>query len=158
MEATRDRGNWQAAFRTNGGSAFLHLRDPGDVATLRRVREIIDNLPHAQRRWFRVVEREELDMIGADPSVPFALAMVPGVRTTSSGRGEALRSGRGGTHGFFPDFADIETGFVAWGAGVRAGVVVEQLNLEDVAPTVAALLGLDFAAPDGSLHPGILER
>lgn len=158
MDAAKDRGDWRAAFHTNGGSAFLHLRDPGDAATLRRVREIIDNLPHAQRRWFRVVERAELDLIGADPNVPFALAMAPGVRTSSSGRGEVLRSGRGGTHGFFPDFADIQTGFVAWGAGIRSGVVIEQLNLEDVAPTIATLLGLDFVAPDGSLHPGILER
>lgn len=50
----------------------------------------------------------------------------------------------------------MHTGFVAGGAGIRAGVVVPELRLEQVAPLVAALLGIAFNAPDGVLLPGLL--
>jgi len=45
---------------------------------------------------------------------------------------------------------------VAAGAGVRAGAVVPLMALQDIAPVVAALLGIRFSAPDGVLLPGIL--
>ena len=52
----------------------------------------------------------------------------------------------------------MNTGFVAAGAGIRPRRAVPELPLENVAPLVAALLGLDFAAPDGVLFPGLLVR
>ena len=47
-----------------------------------------------------------------------------------------------------PDLAkDLATGFIAKGAGIRAGAV---------APLVAELLGLEVEAPDGVVYPGLL--
>lgn len=151
---TADRGNWQATFY--GG--FLHLRDQNDTTTAARVREIIASRPDAERRLFRVVEREELDRIGADPRVPFALTTIPGVSMSDAATGAAVAAAQGGTHGFYPDFPEIHTGFIGWGAGFRKGAVVPVMGLEDVAPLVAALLGLRFEAPDGILLPGVLQR
>jgi arylsulfatase A-like enzyme len=37
---------------------------------------------------------------------------------------------------------DASVGFVAWGRGVRNGVQLPELDLLDVAPTIASLLGL----------------
>jgi hypothetical protein len=77
---------------------------------------------------------------------------------SGSASGDDLKRGSGGTHGYFPDFKQIETGFVAWGAGVTKGKLVHKMGLEDVAPVIATLLGLDFTAPDGVLFPGIIEK
>ena len=38
--------------------------------------------------------------------------------------------------------AEASVGFVAWGRGIRNGVRLPRVELIDVAPTIAALLGL----------------
>jgi hypothetical protein len=55
----------------------------------------------------------------------------------------------GGQHGYFPDFYEIRTGFVAYGQGVKKGGVIQEMNERDIAPTVARLLGLDFPSAVG---------
>ena len=157
MEAQDDRGNWRATFQAGGGSAFLFLRDPNDHDAVRRVREVLENLPKPTQKLFRIVERDELDSIGADPRVPFALTANPVTTFSGALTGEPLRAVTGGTHGHFPDFRNMEIGFVAWGAGVRSSVQLPQIGLEDVAPFAAALLGLSFPDTDGMLIPGLLD-
>lgn len=156
MEATSDRGDWRATFHGASASAFLHLRDPADVEAARRVREILASQPAAVRRLFRVLEREQLDALGVDPSAVLAIAPVPGISISASASGEALRPASGGNHGFEPRLPELHTGFVAVGAGLRPGVHIQQMGLVDVAPLVASLLGLDFEAPDGVLLAGLL--
>jgi hypothetical protein len=48
-------------------------------------------------------------------------------------------------------------GFVAWGRGVRAGVSVPWMRQVDVAPTVAALLGVGLSDAEGRPVVGILN-
>ena len=157
-ENRQNRGNWRAAFHTGGGSAFLRLRDPDDHEAEQMVRRILAELPPETRALFRVVERDELDLAGADPEAVLALAAAPGVNMGGETGGPDVFPGSGGTHGYFPAFPQVHTGFIAWGAGVGSGGVVERMDLTDVAPVVAALLGLDFTAPDGELPDGILAR
>lgn len=151
-----DRGDWRAAFHPAGGSAFLYLRDPKDTAALAEVRRILASLPAEVRALFRVVERDELAALGADPESVLALAAVPGVVFDGTTSGAVVQPGTGGAHGYFPEIAEMYTGFVAWGAGVARGRVVGPIGLEDVAPTAAALLGIAFDAPDGVLQPEVL--
>lgn len=154
----RNRGNWKAAFHTQGASAWLHLKNPDDSETLRQVESILKNLPPQTRKLFRVVTREEIREAGGDPNAALAIAPVPGVAMSGSATGDDLKPGSGGTHGFFPDFSLIETGFVAFGAGVNTGRVIHKMGLEDVAPIIARLLALEFEAPDGVLYPGIINE
>lgn len=158
LEERPDRGDWRASFHSSAASAFLQLRDPDDDAALRQVKEILESAPPRLRRLYRIVEEDELRARGANPSVRLALDPAPGITITSAASGPLLRPDVGATHGYYPDFPAIRTGLVAWGAGVRAGTVVPQMGLEDVAPLVAALLGLPFDAPDGTLLPGLLRE
>ena len=157
-EAQRDRGAaWKATFLSSGGATFLHLRDPRDRATADRVRRIIDEQPASIHRLFRVIDRQELDAVGAVPEVPFALAASLGVTFSDRGDGELLGPATGGTHGYFPhDFPQIQTGFVGWGAGFRRGAVAHVMGLQDVAPLIARILDIPFKAPDGVAPLGLL--
>jgi len=157
MEAKENRGNWKATFHTQGASAFLHLKDKNDKKTLAKVREKLESLPNSIKKLFRIVEKEELMNIGADPNAFLALNPVPGVAMSGSNSGEILSKRNGGTHGYFPDFHQIETGFVAWGAGISNGKIISKMGLEDVAPIIVKLLNLEFNAVDGILYPGILK-
>jgi hypothetical protein len=107
------KGDWKAQFYASGGSAFLHLKDKGDEQTLNQVKQLLSNLPADQKKLFRVIDRKQLDAIGADPYAALALAVANNVAIDAAVTGRVVRSAKGGTHGYYPDFKEIQTGFVA---------------------------------------------
>ena len=64
---------------------------------------------------------------------------------------------RAAGHGYRPDTPGMETGFIAWGARARAGWVLPVTNTIDVAPTIAAILGLDLPDADGKPIVGVFK-
>lgn len=148
-----DRGDWKACFK----DMFLMLKDKNDKATLAKVRKLLEEQPSAIRDLYRIVEREELDRLGADPEAVLAVQPVNGVVCTSRyDQPDLVQSTPGGSHGLIPERQDLYAGFIAYGAGLRQGMTLPTLRMEDVAPHVAFLLGIDFKAPDGILYPGII--
>ncbi len=146
---------WRAAFYALGGSAFLRVREPADE-NLVAVRRVLDELPAGKRATFRVLERDELDRLGADPDAPLALAAASGFVIDDRTEPPDLQPNPGMSHGHHPDHPDMTTGFLAKGAGIRAGASTPRMPLTAIAPLVAELLGLEFDAPDGVLYPGLL--
>ena len=51
-----------------------------------------------------------------------------------------------GAHGYDAGEPKMHAAFVAWGAGIRPGVVLDRIENIDVAPTCAAILGLSMKA------------
>lgn len=153
-----NRANWKAFFHSSGGSTFLHLKNKNDKQSLDKVKEILNQMPAGQQKLFRVVDRAELDQIGSDPNAVLALAPIQGVTFGNGTEGAMTRAVQGGTHGYYPDFKEIQTGFVAFGKGIRKHAVVPQMGLEDIAPLIAHLLHFEFPSADGILYPGLLEK
>jgi predicted AlkP superfamily pyrophosphatase or phosphodiesterase len=166
-----------AKFKSSGGSAFLYpqpLKGGNDNSEgiIKTVKTILNGLPNAQRKLFRIIERKELDKMGADSSALLALAAIPGVVFSSSvpsnaGPGTNLQQNnlssfigttKGGHHGYDPDLPDMYTGFIAAGAGINEHKVIEELCVTDIAPLIAKLLGIEFKVPDGKLIPGIVKK
>ncbi len=150
-------GAWRAAFHASGGSAFLRIHPSAPTGTLESARALLGALPAGVRALFRIVERPELDALGADPDASLALTAVPGVVFSPDGEGPPTQAAHGAGHGYHPDVPDMMTGFIAAGAGIRAGAVVPLLPMQHVAPLVAALLDLDLPDVDGTLLPGLLS-
>ena len=149
--------NWKAYFHPAGGAAFLQLKDKNDKQTREKVLQLLNNLSPQQQKTFTIKTREEMDAIGADGTATLALTAKQGYAFTGAASGEFLRAGKGGTHGFFPDFKEIQTGFVAFGYGIKKGVVIPQMGLVDIAPLISKLLNLNMPAGDGILLEGILK-
>jgi predicted AlkP superfamily pyrophosphatase or phosphodiesterase len=63
-----------------------------------------------------------------------------------------------GTHGYDPNQPGMHATFVAWGAGIRPHAQPGAINNVDVAPTIAALLGLTMKAVDGRVLDEILAK
>jgi hypothetical protein len=149
--------NWKAYFHPAGGAAFLQLKDKNDKQTKEKVLQLLSSLPPQQQKTFIIKNREEMDAIGADGSAAFALTAKQGYAFNGATSGEFIRAGKGGTHGFYPDFKEIQTGFVAFGYGIKKGVVIPQMGLVDIAPLISKLLKLDLPAGDGVLLEGLLK-
>lgn len=158
--ADGDRGEgWRATFHSGGGSTFLRLRDPADHGAVDRVRELIRGLPGEVRQRFRVVERAQLEALGADPEAVLGLAAERGAYITRDARPPAVRDRSGAGHGHLPDLhPEIHTGLVAWGAGIREGAVLERGKLTDVGPLMAALLGVELGRLSRRLEETFLGR
>lgn len=153
------KNTWKAKFHPAGGSAYLYLKDSGDKATLKEVARILGDLPEVERKLFRVVSRRELDALGANPEPALALAFSKGIVFDRSVDGKAVRPVKpGGTHGYFPDFPEIMTGFIAMGAGINSRTSIAEIGIQDIAPVIARLLGIDMEFPDGKLPPEILNE
>ncbi|HEY4195213.1 MAG TPA: ectonucleotide pyrophosphatase/phosphodiesterase [Mucilaginibacter sp.] len=168
-----------AKFIAAGGSAFLYrsatAKKENDAQTLKLVIKQLDALPKEKRKLFRIIERKELDKLGADSSAILALAAVPGIvfsgstepaKTTNQGPGTNIQNSLsdgvfiqafGGHHGYDPNIPEMYTGFIAWGAGIYKGGHIKELCVTDIAPLISKLLKIDFKTPDGHLVPGILK-
>ncbi len=151
-----NKENWKAYFQASGGSAFLHLRNPKDDATLKKVNQALAELPASIKKLFHVIDKKALTDAQGDPNAALAVAAYQGVSFGATASGDLLTAAKGGTHGYLPtDFKEIQTGFVAFGSGIKKGVVLPLIGQEDIAPLIAYLLNIDLKT-DGVLYPGIL--
>ena len=72
------------------------------------------------------------------------LSLAPGYDVSASLEGPVVEQiAPRGVHGLNPERAELQSGFVVAGPGVAAGVSLGPIRQIDVAPTLAALLGLD---------------
>lgn len=152
-------GDWKAQFHSSGGSAFLQLKDPKDVQTLNKVRELLKSLPDSVKQYFTILEKDKLTEVGADPNVSLALTGLQGT-TFSAGVKKMMDEFKTvkGTHGFFPDHKEIETGFVAFGPGLKKGAVIAKMKMQDIAPLIVRLSGVSLPKMDGVVHKEFFEN
>jgi hypothetical protein len=149
--------SWLALVRSNGRSAYVYARDAENALEARKWLEG----EAAKTGAFEVVPASDLAASGGDPQAWFGLAAHSGFAFGNGLSPPILRPSEiRGSAGAFP-FRDPETtgvGLVAWGRGIRPRVRVPTMNLSDVAPTIAKLLGLRLDSDlDGEAMVGILR-
>lgn len=142
--------DWKAQFYSVSGSTYLYLKNPKDSKTLAQVKKMLSTLPEDEKKLFRIIDRKKLDAIGANPEVALALSAENGASFNNL-LVQATKPGKGGAHGFFPDFQEIRTGFVAIGPGIKKGGIIKSMNERDIAPSIAKMLNLPLTAKEGKI-------
>ena len=150
-------GDWKAQFNTVGGSAYLYLKDQSDEATVSKVKAILAGQPDSVKQYFRLISKEQLTKGGYNPNVAFALTAEHDASFSTTSAGDAVKSGKGGAHGHFPDTKNIRTGLIAHGPGIRKGAVIEEMDLRDMTPIIVKLLDIPFPKVDGKIPKGLLK-
>ncbi len=151
---------------------------PYSFASLaKQVTDSLNTLPKDKRKLFRIIDRKELDQMGADSSALLALSGVNGsglVFSGSTGSAQAQDHGpgtliqnnklegvfipaHGGHHGFDPANPEMWTGFITYGPSIKVGGHIQSLREVDIAPLIAKLLNIEFNTPDGKLPEGIIQ-
>ena len=153
----RKTGDWKAQFNASGGSTHLYLKDPADKATADKVKALLEAQPDSVKQYYRIITKEQLDKGGYNPNLALALTGEHDTAFDNANTGNAVKPGKGGTHGYFPDTKNIRTGLVAHGPGIRKGAVIEEMNLRDMTPIMVKLLGIPFPAVDGKIPAGLLK-
>ncbi len=148
--------DWKAIPWVTGGSAAIVLKDPNDAATLAQVRELLKKVASDPANGVdRILDAEELHQRGGFPPASFFMGLKQGWKTGSSLDGPVLSKLKaGGTHGGLPSLPELRASFFLVGPGVPAGRSLGVIDMRDIAPTLARLMGLSLPSADGkSLLP-----
>ena len=143
---------WRAFAWTAGGSAAIVLSDPSDQEVLSRVRTAVRRLAaDASAPVDRVLEGEDVRASGGFTGAVMVVGLKAGFRTGSALSGPVVTpvASPGGTHGFLPGPHDMDASLFIVGAGVPAGRSLGAIDMRDVAPTLAAKLGVQLPRAKG---------
>lgn len=148
---------------TQGGMAFVYITNPARKAELLpKLKELFAQTEGVDR----VIDGSEGHSLGmptpAENQGMGDLVLYPkaGYAFKNDAAGESvvtLSQNYAGTHGYFNGDPELDGIFIANGRGIKKGVVLERMANLDVAPTIAALLGLALPSPDGHVLTEILQ-
>lgn len=137
---------WKAFAWDQGGSAMVILASPGDAKVRDRVEKLLRSLPGIDS----IFAEEEARALGGYPQAAFLIGFKKGFRGGAALEGPIERAGKtGGTHGYLPSVADMDSTFLIAGEGVPRGLGLGRIDMRDIAPTLAALLGVSLKGAEG---------
>ena len=137
---------WKAFAWDQGGSAIVILREPGDDSTRASVRDLLRGLSGIGA----ILEGEEARALGGYPEAAFLVGLARGFRGGGGLAGPVVRPGKpGGTHGYLPSVPEMESAFFLAGEGVPRGLDLGRIDMRDIAPTLAGILGVALAGAEG---------
>ena len=144
--------SWKAAIWGAGGSAAIILRDKNDAETKSKVAAILTQLARRPENGIERVFAEE-DHIYNDrgfPDAAFVVTLRLGYVIGQEISGELVTPTKTrGMHGYWPDLPEMYSSFFIAGAGISAGRSLGEIDMRDIAPTLARILGVRLAAAEG---------
>lgn len=155
---------WDAYPWPGGGALAIYLNpaSPEPQAIRETVDHVIDVMAGHPEDFIAAVYRgSELERWGGYPGAYALINLKDGYAFGGNLDSVLVRSGTStkGVHGFVPDRPDTHGALILSGAGVQAGAHLGSVRMEDIAPTIASLLGLEFPSAEGrTLQPDLLEK
>jgi predicted AlkP superfamily pyrophosphatase or phosphodiesterase len=141
--------SWKAEPWATGGLAAIKLHNPKDTKTREEVRALLERLAADPANGIaKILSKDEVKQAGGFPDAEFVLALQPGF-TMAGALSGALVSDQPpvkGTHGYLPSFAEMRASFFAMGEGVARGRDLGVIDMRQIAPTVAGILGVSLPA------------
>ncbi len=143
--------DWRAVAWDQGGSSMILLRDPADRESRAAVGAVLAKLAESPDNGiYRILEGEEARRLGGYPDAAFIVGLARGFHTGSNLSGPILRTtSAGGTHGYLPEMKEMDASFFLVGEGIPRGLNLGRIDMRDIAPTLAAILGLSLPAAEG---------
>jgi predicted AlkP superfamily pyrophosphatase or phosphodiesterase len=143
--------SWRAYSWSAHGSAAVVLND-ADPALRKQVGELLHRLAADPANGIEeVIEGAEAAKRGGFPNAAFVVYARKGFWMHAGWDGALIQPSRKwrGNHGFRADHAGMEASFFLIGPGVAAGRNLGRIDMRDVAPTLAHLLGIELPTAQG---------
>jgi hypothetical protein len=152
--------SWLAMPWPSGGSAAIMLAKADDVALIARVKALLGRLAADPANGIAgIADRSAIARMGGNPQASFYVNLRPGFITGGVPTAGAPMVGPApvkGMHGYFPGPADLRSTFMLMGRKVEAGRDLGLIDMRQIAPTLAGIMG--FALPDAEQSPLLRER
>jgi predicted AlkP superfamily pyrophosphatase or phosphodiesterase len=142
--------DWKAVPWAAGGSAAVMLADPKDDALRAKVKEFLDTLARDPANGIeRIVSPDELKRDGGFPGAAFVIALQVGYETAYSLSPPLITPPANlGMHGYLPERAEMRSTFLIAGPGIAKGRELSEIDMRQIAPTLAAVLHLHLAGAE----------
>jgi predicted AlkP superfamily pyrophosphatase or phosphodiesterase len=143
--------DWRAAAWNAGGSIAVMLKDSADTALRRQVGAMLDSLASDTANGIAtVIDADSLRALGGFPGAAYLASLRPGFTSGWRTTGRLVTPGKTrGQHGYLPDVPEMLATFIVAGSRVPAGRSLGKIDMRDVAPTLAHLLGVRLAGAEG---------
>lgn len=140
---------WQAASWVSGGSAAVILAHPEDQALRAKVADMLQKLAADPNSGIgRVLDKAQIAAMGGAGQDDFFLDAKIGYQFGAKLTGPLVgETGDKGTHGYFPDHPEMRASLII--DGVAAKGSLGEVDMRDIAPTVAQILGVALPGADG---------
>jgi predicted AlkP superfamily pyrophosphatase or phosphodiesterase len=138
-------GSWKAQPWSGSGMAAVMLHDPADSQTEAQVRDLLQALKADPNNGIaEVLERDAIKQRGAFPGASFLIVMQLGFYALADATSPMVSDvpGTAGSHGFSPEYPEMRAAFFIEGPGIARGRDLGLIDMRQVAPTVAQLLGV----------------
>src|SRR5215470_8012093 len=150
-----DKPKSDAWVMPEGGTAMVYVTDPSRrTELLPELRTIFTGMEGISA----VYGTEEFGKLGlptpeqSDQAPDLLLAAEPGYMFTNESEGDFItNAAAGGTHGYLNTDSQMQAIFIGCGSGIPKGIRLGEISNLDVAPTIAALLGIEMKGVKG--HP-----
>ena len=121
----------------------MMLRDHGDSGLRLRVKNFLMKLKDDPTYEIaRVIDQPELAGMGGFPEAAFLVEFKPGADFGSNFTGPVVSPAPGtGQHGYLPDRPELRASLFIMGQGIAAGRNLGIIDMRQIAPTLAMLLG-----------------
>lgn len=147
-DGTSQVESWDAQVWESGGSAAVMLRDRTDKVVFAKVQHLLAQIAsNPEYGVNKVIGHDEILKHGGNPDADFLIDFKPGWASSGSLRGEIVKDTPAtGTHGYLPDHPELRSTFMIMGNGVSRGRDLGVIDMRQIAPAVASMLGISFSA------------
>jgi predicted AlkP superfamily pyrophosphatase or phosphodiesterase len=142
---------WVASPWYGAGTGLVVLKDRNDAGLRARVEALLKKLAADPKDGIaQVIGREEIARRGGGPDADFMVDFASGFRAGKLYTGPLLIPAKDkATHGYFPERPDMRATFVIAGPGIAAGKAMGEIDMRDIAPTLAKIMGVALPTATG---------
>jgi len=162
---TDDKGivqSWQVFAWGADGSAAIVLNNFKDKLLHNEVKRTLEELKEDPNNGIALLlDQNSTGELGGFNGATFVLGMKPGYSNSKDLDLPLIvrKESQGGEHGYLPTLADMDAAFFMVGKRIPAGVNLGRMDMRDIAPTLAEILGLKLEQAEGkSLHTVITGK
>ena len=143
--------SWEAAPWPSGGSAGVVLARRDDPQLRVKVAALLSRLATDPNSGVnRVIDRAEIATLGGASDMDFFVDAKIGYNIDNKLTGPLVGPGSElGTHGYFPDHPEMHATLIIEGPGVKRRGSLGEVDMRDIAPTLAKVLGVALPSADG---------
>jgi predicted AlkP superfamily pyrophosphatase or phosphodiesterase len=153
MDSSDKIVSWKAAPWPAGGTAAVMLANPEDGAVRDAVGAFLDKLAADPANGIdRILTHDEIVHIGGFPGAAYLVSFKIGYEVGLKYSGPLVSDPTNlGMHGYLPERPELRSSFFIVGPHVPAGRSLGEIDMRQIAPTLAKIMGLELR--DAELGP-----
>ncbi len=143
--------SWDATVWPSGGSAAIVLHDPANLEVLNKVKTFLNGLAADPANGIdQILDQQEVRKQGGFSTASFVVSLRPGYKLARGWSGPLVSDTPiTGMHGYVPSQPEMRSVFFVAGPGITAGKSLGEIDMRDIGPTIAHLLGITLSNAEG---------